>query len=84
MEAWIENENVTAVVFAYYPGQESGNSLAPILFGDASPSGKLPFTVGKSIADYPGGASKSVIKDDVFEPTAVFEEGNFIDYKVSV
>jgi beta-glucosidase len=37
---WLEA--VPAVVQAFYLGQEGGNALAEILFGDASPSGKLP------------------------------------------
>lgn len=79
MESWIDHENVTAVVFAYFPGQESGTAIASVLFGDISPSGKLPFTIGKALEDWP---SPTIVTDDVFEPTASFEEGVFIDYKV--
>ncbi|MFM7023555.1 MAG: glycoside hydrolase family 3 N-terminal domain-containing protein [Flavobacteriales bacterium] len=35
---------VAAVVMAYHPGNEGGRAIAEILFGDANPSGKLPFT----------------------------------------
>ena len=45
VESWIDHVNVTAVLFAYYPGQESGNSLTPVLFGDESPSGKVSRTL---------------------------------------
>lgn len=40
MTAWIDK--VPAVFHAWYPGQEGGTALAQILFGDYSPSGKLP------------------------------------------
>ncbi|GAB5585921.1 hypothetical protein Unana1_00821 [Umbelopsis nana] len=44
---------VKAVVNAGLPGQESGNSLADVLFGDVNPSGRLPYTMAKQTSDYP-------------------------------
>jgi beta-glucosidase len=52
MEEWIDNPNVAAVVWAGLPGQESGNGLVDILYGVASPSGKLPYTIAKKPEDY--------------------------------
>lgn len=42
MSAWLDK--VSAVLDAWYPGEEGGNALADILMGDANPSGKLPIT----------------------------------------
>lgn len=42
-----------AVLQAWYPGQELGNSLADVLFGDAEPSGRLPQTFPQKWSDNP-------------------------------
>ncbi len=46
-------EMVEAVVMVWYPGQAGGQALADVLFGDVSPSGKLPVTFPKSIEQLP-------------------------------
>ncbi|KAG9008319.1 hypothetical protein FRB90_009001 [Tulasnella sp. 427] len=53
VDAWVDHPNVTAVVWAGLPGQESGNSLVDVLWGDVNPSGRLPYTIAKSPSDYP-------------------------------
>jgi beta-glucosidase len=42
-----------AVILAWYPGEQGGNALADILFGDVSPSGHLPVTFYKSLSNLP-------------------------------
>jgi beta-glucosidase len=42
-----------AVLFAWYPGEQGGAAVADILFGDASPSGKLPVTFPASTSQLP-------------------------------
>jgi beta-glucosidase len=44
---------VSAVLVAWYPGEQNGNAIAPILFGTANPSGKLPVTFPRSAGDLP-------------------------------
>ncbi|MFI9379696.1 glycoside hydrolase family 3 C-terminal domain-containing protein [Kutzneria sp. NPDC052558] len=48
---WIDS--VAGVLEAWYPGQEDGNAIASVLFGDTNPSGKLPVSFPKSLADVP-------------------------------
>ena len=45
--------NVAAIVEVWYPGEEGGTALADVLFGDYSPSGRLPVTFYKSVDDLP-------------------------------
>jgi beta-glucosidase len=42
-----------AIIMAWYPGEQGGNALADILFGNMSPSGHLPLTFYKSISNVP-------------------------------
>jgi len=42
-----------AIILAWYPGEQGGNALADIVFGDVSPSGHLPVTFYKSVNNLP-------------------------------
>jgi beta-glucosidase len=44
---------VEAIIFVWYPGMEGGKAVADMLFGDVSPSGKLPVTFPKSLEQLP-------------------------------
>jgi beta-glucosidase len=76
MSGWVEG--VPGLFQAWYPGQEGGAALAQLLFGDYSPSGKLPMTLERRWEDnpahdtyYPKGGDKKV----------VYTEGVFIGYR---
>jgi len=76
MQSWLPQ--VPALVQAWYPGQEGGRAIAEILFGDISPSGKLPATFEKRWEDnpthdsyYPKDGKKSVD----------YSEGIFVGYR---
>nr|WP_260408393.1 beta-glucosidase [Planomonospora venezuelensis] len=49
---------VKAVVSSFLGGQELGNALAAVLFGDADPGGRLPMTVARRASDYPAGTRR--------------------------
>jgi beta-glucosidase len=51
VEGW--HDRVGAILQTFYAGMAGGTALARLLFGEASPSGKLPFTVARDAGDYP-------------------------------
>ncbi len=80
LERWIDLPNVKAVILANLPGEESGNAIADVLFGRVDASGRLPYTVGKSMSDYgPGG--QIMYKPNGLAPQQDFKEGLLIDYR---
>jgi len=68
--SWLER--VPAAVQLWYAGQESGNALADVLFGDVNPSGRLPHTVPRRLEDtpaflnWPGENGRSVYGEGLF------------------
>jgi beta-glucosidase len=52
--------HVPAILYAWYPGAEGGAALADVLFGDASPAGRLPVTIYRSADDLPPFADYSM------------------------
>jgi beta-glucosidase len=51
MEHWVDR--ASAILDAWYPGQEGADAIASILFGSANPSGKLPMTFPKTVGQEP-------------------------------
>jgi beta-glucosidase len=45
--------DAAALLHAFYPGSEGGRALADVLFGDAAPSGRLPFSMPEAELDLP-------------------------------
>ncbi|ORY59650.1 beta-glucosidase 1 [Pseudomassariella vexata] len=72
LETILALPQVKAIVWAGLPSQESGNALVDVLYGSTAPSGKLPYTIAKTAADY---GTATVAGSDSFS------EGLFIDYK---
>ncbi len=47
------DDHVAAIVQAWYPGVQAGNAIADVLFGDASPSARLPISWPRSVGEIP-------------------------------
>lgn len=81
VESFADNPNVTAIIYAHLPGQDSGRALTSLLYGDNNFSGKLPYTVAKNESDFPvlwhahGEAPFQAF------PQSNFTEGVFTDYR---
>ena len=67
---------VAGVIEAWYPGQEDGNAIAALLFGDVNPSGRLPMTFPASQRQGP--ASDPADLSPVTEP---YSEGLLVGYR---
>ncbi len=63
---WIQ-DNVPAIVDAWYPGQQGGTAVAELLFGDYNPAGRLPLTFYKSIEDLPAFDDYDVTKGRTYQ-----------------
>lgn len=79
LDSFVNNPNVTAIVWAGLPGQESGNSITDVLYGRANPGGKSPFTWGSTRQDY---GTDLLYEPNGPVPQQDFTEGVFIDYRI--
>lgn len=73
--SWTEQYDISAIVYAWQLGQESGNAVANILSGKVSPSGKMTDTIARQYTDYP---SANNFGD---KEATDYEEGIFVGYR---
>jgi len=73
---WVDK--VPAILEAWYPGEEDGNAVAAVLFGDVNPSGKLPITFPKRLADLPANTPEQY---PGVNGVAHYSEGIFVGYR---
>ena len=80
---WADHPNITAILAAHLPGQETGNSIVDVLWGAVNPSGRLPYTIAMIGSDYNTQIINMTITNDT-DPNAFqdnFSEGLMIDYR---
>ena len=80
LEHWVDLPGVKAVLLANLPGEESGNALADVLFGDDDASGRLPYTIAKSLGHY-GEAGQILYYPNAIVPQQDFKEGLYIEHR---
>lgn len=79
---WIA-ENVGAIVEAWLPGEEGGNAVADVLFGDYNPGGKLPITFPRTVGQIPINYNRKPVsfRDYVFtKGSPLFPFGHGLSY----
>lgn len=62
-----ENDNLPAIVNAWYPGESGGKAVAEVLFGDYNPAGRLPLTFYKSIDQLPDFGDYDISKGRTYQ-----------------
>jgi len=78
LEAYKNHPNITAILWAGVPGEQSGNSIADVLYGRVNPGAKLPFTIGANRTQY---GTDLLYTPNAPVPQIDFKEGVFIDYR---
>ncbi|KAI0382705.1 glycoside hydrolase family 3 protein [Hypomontagnella monticulosa] len=81
VDQWIDHPNVTATIIAHLPGQDSGEALVKLLYGEAVFSGKLPYTLAKNESDYGVYAPCGRGPSNTTDPQCDFTEGVYVDYR---
>jgi beta-glucosidase len=76
IQSWINQ--IPGLLHAWYPGENGGQALAEILFGDVNPSGKLPITMEKRLPDNPTTANYPTTTDAL---SIRYTEGIFMGYR---
>ena len=75
-----QHPNISAILWAGLPGQESGNSLVDVLYGEVNPQGRSPFTWGAREEDWD--PIELLYKaSNPRQPNQTLSEGVFIDYR---
>lgn len=78
---WADHENVTAILAAHFPGQETGNSIVDVLYGEINPTGRLPYTIAYNATDYNAPPTTAINTTGVEDWQSWFDEKLEIDYR---
>ena len=63
---WID-ENIPAIVHAWYPGEQGGTAVAKVLFGDYNPAGRLPLTFYNNLNELPAFDDYDITKGRTYQ-----------------
>ncbi|KAJ7578614.1 glycoside hydrolase family 3 protein [Mycena floridula] len=75
--SWSEHPNVTAIVYAGAPGEQTGPSIVDILWGAYNPRGRLPFSLADDEASY----KTDIVYNSLGFPVVNYDEKLLLDYR---
>ncbi|KIM49543.1 glycoside hydrolase family 3 protein [Hebeloma cylindrosporum] len=74
---WSNHPNVTAIIYAGAPGEQTGPAIVDVMYGGYNPSGRLPF----SIADSESAYGTTIVYDSLGFPDLDYTEKLLLDYR---
>ncbi|KAG6873646.1 hypothetical protein C0995_013153 [Termitomyces sp. Mi166 len=75
--SWSEHSNITGIIYAGAPGEQTGPSIVDVLYGNYNPSGRLPFSIADSEDDY----GTTIVYDSPGSPEIDYTEKLLLDYR---
>ncbi|KAG6908409.1 hypothetical protein DXG01_004770 [Tephrocybe rancida] len=74
---WSSNPNITGLIYAGAPGEQTGPSIVDILYGRSNPSGRLPFSISDAESDY----GTTIVYNSLGFPEIPYTEKLLLDYR---
>ncbi|KAJ3570123.1 hypothetical protein NP233_g4610 [Leucocoprinus birnbaumii] len=75
--SWSNHPNITGIIYAGAPGEQTGPSLVDVLYGKYNPSGRLPFSISDNESDY----GTTIVYDSLGFPDINYTEKLLLDYR---
>ncbi|KAF7303817.1 putative beta-glucosidase L [Mycena indigotica] len=75
--SWSQHPNITAIIYAGAPGEQTGPSLVDVLYGAVNPGGRLPYSIDENEASY----GTTIVYNSLGFPVVNYTEQLLIDYR---
>ncbi|KAJ6536827.1 glycoside hydrolase family 3 protein [Mycena capillaripes] len=75
--SWSDHPNITGIIYAGAPGEQTGPAIVDVLYGAVNPSGRLPFSIDEDEASY----GTTIVYNSLGFPVVNYTEQLLIDYR---
>ncbi|KAJ7033558.1 glycoside hydrolase family 3 protein [Mycena alexandri] len=75
--SWSGHPNITGIIYAGAPGEQTGPSIVDVLYGAVNPSGRLPFSIDENEASY----GTTIVYNSLGFPVVNYTEQLLVDYR---